>query len=90
MGRAYLAEARYHEAELALREATRLLPAPPSALRLLALARLGQGRFEEAIAALEEWQSQADRPAEEDRHLAAASRWIESARVLAESLRGPA
>jgi hypothetical protein len=90
MGRAHLAEGHCPEAELSLREATRQPPAPAAALRLLALARLGQGRHEEAIAALEEWQAHPDRPAEEDRHMAAVSRWIDAARVLAESLRGPA
>lgn len=90
MGRAHLAEGRYHEAEEALRDATRLPPPTPAALRLLAMARLGQGRFEEAAAACDEWLAHAGRPPEEDRHLASVARWNEAARVLAEAMRGSA
>ena len=90
MGRVHLAAGRHREAEAALHDAARLPPPLPAALRLLGLARIGQGRFEEAVAVLDEWQARVDRPPEEDRHLAAVTRWNEAARVLAEGMRGPA
>ncbi|MEK7379496.1 MAG: DUF4388 domain-containing protein [Gemmatimonadota bacterium] len=88
LGRSLLAESHYPEAEKAFREAVQLAPDGARALRLLGLARLAQGRFEEALQALAEWRSLPDRPAEEDRHLAALSRMTEMARGMADLLRG--
>jgi hypothetical protein len=87
IGRAYLAEARYAEAEEALRDAARLDPASAPVLRLLAQCRAGLGRFDEAMQAWSDWLLLPGRPAEEDRHLAAVVRLREAARVMAEGLR---
>lgn len=88
LGRSLLAEQRYPDAERALREAAQLAPDDALALRLLAVARLAQGRFEEALQALAEWRSLPGRPTEEDRHLAAVSRMTELAKGFADFLRG--
>jgi hypothetical protein len=87
LGRTHLAESRYADAEVALREAVRFDPLAGAAQRLLGLSRVGQGRFDEAVAAWEEWRALVGRPAEEDRFLAAVSKWGEAARSLADSLR---
>ncbi len=87
LGRAFLAEARYAEAEAALREATRLESGSAPALRLLGQARAGLGRFDEALHVWSEWLLLQGRPAEEDRHLAAVVRLREAARIIAEGLK---
>lgn len=87
-GRSLLAEQRYPDAERALRDATQLAPGDAGALRLLAVARMAQGRFEEALQALNEWRSLPSRPAEEDRHLAAVGRMTELAKGCADLLQG--
>ena len=88
LGRSLLAEQRYPDAERALREAAQLAPGDAVALRLLAVARMAQGRFEEALQVLAEWRSLPGRPAEEDRHLAAVGRMTELAKGFADLLRG--
>lgn len=87
LGRALLAEGRYQDAEASLREAARLDPASAPALRLLGQARIGLGRFDEALLAWSEWLLLSGRPAEEDRHLAAVVRLREAARIIAEGLK---
>jgi hypothetical protein len=87
LGRTYLAEDRYPEAEGALREAVRLDGASAAALRLLGQANAGGGRFEEAVQAWSTWLVLPGRPAEEDRHLASIMRLMEAARAMAENLR---
>lgn len=87
LGRAFLAEARYAEAEAALREATRLDSRSAPALRLLGQARVGLGRFDDALHVWSEWLLLQGRPAEEDRHLAAVVRLREAARIIAEGLK---
>jgi tetratricopeptide (TPR) repeat protein len=87
MGRACLAEARFNDAEAALREAARLDPTSAAALRLLGQARAGLGRFEDAVQAWSDWLLLPGRPAEEDRHLAMVVRLREAARVMSDGLR---
>jgi hypothetical protein len=87
LGRAYLAEDRYQEAERALREAVRLDSASAPALRLPEQASAGLGRFEEALQAWSTWLVLPARPADEDRHLALVVRLSEAAQTMAESLR---
>lgn len=87
LGRAYLAEDRYQEAERALREAVRLDSASAQALRLLGQASAGLGRFEEALQAWSTWLVLPARPADEDRHLATVVRLSEAAQTMATSLR---
>jgi Domain of unknown function (DUF4388)/Tetratricopeptide repeat len=87
IGRAYLAEARFGDAESALREAVRLDPESAPTLRLLGQARAGLGRFDEAMQAWSEWLLLPGRPADEDRHLASVVRLREAARVMADGVR---
>jgi hypothetical protein len=88
LGRAFLAERRWTEADQALREAVRLEPELAPALRLLGHARAGGGRFEEAVQAWRTWLDLPSRPPEEDRHLASIVRLSEAARTLADAMRG--
>jgi hypothetical protein len=86
LGRTFLAEARYREAEATLREATRNDPAAAEALRLLGEAQVAQGRFVEAIEAWSAWIGLPGRPSAEDRHLARVTRLRDSAQHLVDCL----
>lgn len=88
LGRAFLAERRWTEADQVLRDAVRLDPELAPALRLLGHARAGGGRFEEAVQAWRTWLDLPSRPPEEDRHLAGIVRLTEAARTLADAMRG--
>lgn len=85
-GRAYLAEQRYADAEVALRDTVRLDPDSAPALRLLGQARLRLGRLDEAVQAWDVWLALSGRPPGEDRHLQAIRRLRDAACVLAEGL----
>ncbi len=88
LGRTFLSERRFQEAEAILREAIRVGGPAAHPLRLLGAARAAQGRLEEAVQAWNEWLALSSRPAEEDRHLAAVGRMRDAARALAEGLGG--
>jgi hypothetical protein len=57
------------------------------AVRLLAHARVGLARFDEALQSLEQWLSLPGRPADEDRHLASVTRLQDAVRVLTGTLK---
>ncbi len=88
LGRTFLSERRFQEAEAILREAIRVGGPAAHPLRLLGAARAAQGRLEEAVQAWNDWLALSSRPAEEDRHLAAVGRMRDAARALAEGLGG--
>ena len=83
-----LSERRYAEAESGLREAIRLDPASPKALRLLAWALLGSGRFDEAVHGFEAWLALAGKEPEEDAHTDEVARVVPAARQVVSQLRG--
>ena len=88
VGAILLSERRYAEAESALREAIRLDPASPKALRLLAWALLGTGRFDEAVHGFEAWLALAGKEPEEDTHADEVARVVPAARQVVSQLRG--
>jgi hypothetical protein len=88
LGRILLAERRYGEAELPLREAVRLDPGAPRGLRLLSWALLGAGRFEEAVHGFEAWLALPSLGSEEERKVVAVGAAIPAARQVAALLRG--
>jgi tetratricopeptide (TPR) repeat protein len=87
-GRVALAEHRFGEAESSLREAVRLDPASPRALRLLSWSLLGTGRLEEAVHGFEAWLSLPSLGTDEERKLSSVGAAIPAARQLAALLRG--
>lgn len=88
MGRILLAEQRYPEAEAALREAVRLDPAAPRALRLLSWALVGSGRLDEAVHGFEAWLALPALGADEERKVGDVGAAIPAARQLTALLRG--
>jgi len=88
LGRSLLAEQRWTEAEVSLRDAARLAPGDGRALRLLGHARARAGRYEDALQAWRDWLALPARPPEEDRRLAEVTRLSDAARALAEGMRG--
>ncbi len=88
LGRTLLAERRFGEAELPLREAVRLDPGSPKALRLLSWSLLGSGRLEEAVHGFEAWLALPSLGVEEERRVATVGAAIPAARQLASLLKG--
>jgi hypothetical protein len=87
-GRVALADGRFLEAELALREAVRLDPASPRALRLLSWSLLGAGRLDEAVHGFEAWLALPSLGRDEERKVSSVGAAIPAARQLAALLRG--
>ncbi|MGE0441627.1 MAG: DUF4388 domain-containing protein [Gemmatimonadales bacterium] len=88
LGRILLAERRFGEAELAFREAVRVDPANPRALRLLSWSLLGSGRLDEAVHGFEAWLALPELGASEERQVTTVGAAIPAARQLAALLRG--
>lgn len=89
VGRLLLAQRQYLEATGPLREAVRLDPASPRALRLLSWALLGAGRHEEAVHGFEAWLALPSLGADEEPKAGAVGAAIPAARQVAALLRGP-
>ncbi|MBX3147592.1 MAG: DUF4388 domain-containing protein [Gemmatimonadales bacterium] len=87
LGRVFLAERRYTQAETAFREAVRLDPASPKALRLLSWALMGAGRLDEAVHGFEAWLALPSLGSEEERKVVTVGAAIPAARQLATLLR---
>ena len=87
LGRVHLAERRFGPAEAALREAVRLDPASPRALRLLSWALLGIGRLDEAVHGFEGWLAMPDLGTDEEKRVTSIGAAIPAARQLATLLR---
>ncbi len=88
LGRIFLAEHRFAEAEGPLREAVRLDPAAPRGLRLLSWALLGSGRLDEAVHGFEAWLALPSLGSEEERKVTTVGAAVPAARQLAVLLRG--
>lgn len=88
LGRILLAERRYGESELPLREAVRLDPGSPKGLRLLSWSLLGAGRLEEAVHGFEAWLALPSLGSDEERKVVTIGAAIPAARQLASLLRG--
>jgi hypothetical protein len=88
LGRVLLADRRFGEAELPLREAVRLDPGSPKGLRLLSWSLLGAGRLEEAVHGFEAWLALPTLGADEERKVLAVGAAIPAARQLAGLLKG--
>ncbi|MEO8450770.1 MAG: tetratricopeptide repeat protein [Gemmatimonadota bacterium] len=88
LGRTFLAERRFAEAEAPLREAVRLDPGSPRALRLLSWALLGAGRLDESVHGFEAWLAWPALGPEEEQQVSAVGAAIPAARQLAALLRG--
>lgn len=88
LGRVLLAERRYGEAELPLREVVRLDPGSPKGLRLLSWSLLGAGRLEEAVHGFEAWLALPSLGREEEGKVVTVGTAIPAARQLASLLRG--
>ena len=88
LGRIFLAERRYAEAEMPLREAVRLDPGSPRGLRMLSWALLGSGRFEEAVHGFEAWLAFPSLGSDEERKVVPVGAAIPAARQLAALLKG--
>ena len=84
----FLVEHRIGDAERALEEVIRIDPEHARGLRLLGVAHLDQGRFEEALLVWAKWLGLPQRSADEDRHLATLSRTVEAVRVVTEGVKG--
>ncbi len=87
LGRAWLVQQGYAEAREALREATRRSPEVPQAWRLLGFACVGTARFDEAVAAWEQWSSLGIAESAERQHQPAILHHLEAARSLGTGLR---
>ena len=88
LGRLALGERRFDDAERAFREAVRLDPGSPRALRLLSWALLGGGRLDEAVHGFEAWLALPSLGSEEERKVTTVGAAIPAARQLAALLRG--
>jgi hypothetical protein len=88
LGRTLLTLAQLEAAEEAFLEALRLEPGMAAARRLLGVALVAHGRFDDAIMAWEKWKQLPDRPPAEVRLHGAVEQLQESARRLAEAVRG--
>ncbi len=88
LGRLALGERRFDDAERALREALRLDPGSPRALRLLSWALLGSGRLDEAVHGFEAWLALPSLGSDEERKVTTVGAAIPAARQLAALLRG--
>jgi cytochrome c-type biogenesis protein CcmH/NrfG len=88
LGRIFLAERRYAEAEVPLREAVRLDPGAPRPLRLLSWALLGSGRLDEAVHGFEAWLALPSLGVEEERKVSGVGTAIPAVRQLTALLRG--
>ncbi|MBL8984856.1 MAG: DUF4388 domain-containing protein [Gemmatimonadetes bacterium] len=88
LARVLLAERRFGEAELVLREVVRLDPGGPRGLRLLSWALLGSGRFDEAVHGFEAWLALPSLGSDEERKVITVGAAIPAARQLAALLRG--
>lgn len=88
LGRLALGEGRFDDAERAFREALRLDPGLPRALRLLSWALLGSGRLDEAVHGFEAWLALPSLGSDEERKVTTVGAAIPAARQLAALLRG--
>lgn len=87
LGRAWLVQQGYTEAREALREATHRSPEVPQAWRLLGFACVGTARFDEAVAAWEQWRSLGLAESAERQFEPAILLHLEAARSLGSGLR---
>jgi tetratricopeptide (TPR) repeat protein len=88
LGRVLLGLGQLEAAEEAFLEALRLDPGMAAARRLLGVALVAGGRFDDAIMAWERWKQLPDRPPAEVRMQGAVETLQESARRLADAVRG--
>ena len=88
LGRLALADRRFDDAEQAFREALRLDPGSPRALRLLSWGLLGAGRLDEAVHGFEAWLALPSLGSGEEGKVATVGAAIPAARQLAALLRG--
>jgi len=88
LGRTLLAIGQLEAAEEAFLQALQLEPNMAPARRLLGVALVANGRFDDAIMAWERWRQLTDRPPAELRLQGAVEQLQESARRLADAVRG--